>query len=92
MLKIEFQGQFKRDYKQAIKRGFDMNLFQKVVTMLAEEKALPPKYKDHALQNSKEYKDMRECHIQPDWLLVYKVYKDTLILQLIRTGTHSDLF
>ncbi|MBQ6845895.1 MAG: type II toxin-antitoxin system YafQ family toxin [Oscillospiraceae bacterium] len=92
MLKIEFQGQFKKDYKLAIKRGCNMQLFQEVVTLLAEEKTLPAKYKDHALLDSKEYKGMRECHIQPDWLLIYKIYKDTLILQLIRTGTHSDLF
>ena len=92
MLKLEFQGQFKKDYKLAVKRGFDVKLLQEVITMLAEEKPLPDKYKDHALNDSKDYKGMRECHIQPDWLLVYKIYKDTLILQLIRTGTHSDLF
>ena len=92
MLKIEFQGQFKKDYKLAVKRGCDVNLLQEVITMLAEEKPLPEKYKDHALHNSKEYKGMRECHIQPDWLLVYKIFKNTLILQLIRTGTHNDLF
>lgn len=92
MLKLEYQGQFKRDFKLAIKRGCDVKLIQEVITMLAEERPLPPKYKDHALQNSKEYKGMRECHIQPDWLLVYKILKDTLVLQLIRTGSHSDLF
>lgn len=92
MLKIEFQGQFKRDYKLAVKRGFNTKLLEEVITMLAQEQTLPPKYKDHALQDSKEYKGMRECHIQPDWLLVYKIFKDTLILQLIRTGSHSDLF
>ncbi len=92
MLKLEFQGQFKKDYKLAVKRGCNVKLLQEVITMLAEEIPLPAKYKDHALQDCKEYKGMRECHIQPDWLLVYKIYKDTLILQLIRTGTHSDLF
>ena len=92
MLKLEFQGQFKKDYKLALKRGCDVKQLQEVITLLAEEKPLPSKYKDHALQDSKEYKGMRECHIQPDWLLIYKVYKDSLILQLIRTGTHSDLF
>ena len=70
MLKLEFQGQFKKDYKLAVKRGFDVKLLQEVITMLAEEKPLPAKYKDHALQDSKEYKGMRECQIQPDWLLV----------------------
>ncbi|MBP3360036.1 MAG: type II toxin-antitoxin system YafQ family toxin [Clostridia bacterium] len=91
MLKIEYQTQFKRDYKQAIKRGFDVKKLMNVIEMLAEEKTLPSKYKDHKLNDSKEYKGMRECHIDPDWLLIYKVYKDKLVLQLIRTGSHSDL-
>ena len=66
--------------------------FQKVISLLANEQPLPAKYRDHALTSTKEYKDVRECHIQPDWLLIYKVYKDSLILKLIRTGSHSDLF
>ena len=92
MLKIEYQGQFKKDYKQAIKRGCNVRKLEEVISMLAEEKVLPPQYKDHKLNDSKEYKGMRECHIEPDWILIYKIYKDTLILQLIRTGSHSDLF
>lgn len=92
MLKIEFQGQFKRDFKLAVKRGCDIAEFQKVISLLANEQPLPAKYRDHALTNSKEFKDVRECHIQPDWFLIYKVYKEYLILKLIRTGSHSDLF
>lgn len=92
MLKIEFTGQFKKDYKLAIKRGCDPKELEKVVTLLVNEQPLPEKYRDHALINSRNYKDMRECHIAPDWLLVYKVLRDTLILRLIRTGSHSDLF
>lgn len=92
MLKIEFTGQFKRDFKLAVKRGCNPKDFQEVVTLLVNEQPLPDKYRDHALTNSRNYKDMRECHIEPDWLLIYKVYKDTLILKLIRTGSHSDLF
>lgn len=92
MLKIEYQAQFKKDYKLAVKRGCDIAEFVKVVTLLADEQPLPEKYCDHALTNSKEYKDVRECHIGPDWLLIYKVHKDTLILKLIRMGSHSDLF
>ena len=69
-----------------------MKQLEEVIAMLAEEKTLPPKYKDHSLRDSKEYKNVRECHIEPDWLLIYKIYKDTLILQLMRTGSHSDLF
>lgn len=92
MLKIEYQGQFKKDFKLAVKRGCDITELQKVISLLANEQPLPEKYRDHALTNSRDYKDVRECHIQPDWLLIYKVFKDTLILKLIRTGTHSDLF
>ena len=92
MLKIEFTGQFKKDYKLAIKRGCNEKDLAKVVSILASEKPLPQKYRDHALENSRNYKGMRECHIKPDWLLIYKVYSDRLVLELIRTGTHSDLF
>lgn len=92
MLKIEFRGQFKKDYKLAIKRGCDPNELVEVVTLLVNEQPLPEKYRDHDLTDSKEYKGMRECHIQPDWFLVYKIEKELLILRLIRTGTHSDLF
>jgi mRNA interferase YafQ len=92
MLKPEFTGQFKRDYKLAIKRGCDPANLQNVITMLVNEQPLPAQYRDHALTNSRHYKDMRECHIEPDWLLVYKIVQERLVLQLIRTGSHSDLF
>lgn len=92
MLKIEYQGQFKKDYKLALKRGFDPSLLTEVITLLANQQTLPPKYQDHSLTNSRKYKGVRECHIQPDWLLIYQINKDTLILRLIRTGSHSDLF
>lgn len=92
MLKPEFTGQFKKDYKLAVRRGFDPRKLEKVVLLLSSEQPLPEAYQDHALTNSRNYKGMRECHIQPDWLLVYKVVRESLILQLIRTGTHSDLF
>lgn len=92
MLKIEFTGQFKKDYKAALKRGCDPQELTTVITLLASEQPLPAKYRDHALANSRGFKDVRECHIKPDWLLVYKIYSDRLVLELIRTGTHSDLF
>ena len=92
MLKTEFTGQFKRDFKLAIKRGCNPDELQKVITLLVNEQPLPEKYRDHALTSSRNYTDMRECHIEPDWLLIYKVYRDMLILKLIRTGSHSDLF
>ncbi|MCM1043391.1 MAG: type II toxin-antitoxin system YafQ family toxin [Corallococcus sp.] len=92
MLKIEYQGQFKKDFKLAVKRGCNIAELQKVILLLANEQPLPEKYRDHALTNSREHKDVRECHIQSDWLLIYKICNDSLILKLIRTGTHSDLF
>ena len=92
MLKFVFSSQFKRDYKLAVKRGCDPKKLEEAVSILQAEKPLPEKYRDHDLTNSRNYKGMRGCHIEPDWLLVYKVYQDTLILKLIRTGSHSDLF
>lgn len=92
MLRPEFTGQFKKDYKLAIKRGCDPDKLSAVITMLINEQPLPERYKDHALVNSRNYKNMRECHIEPDWLLVYKIEQEILLLKLIRTGSHSDLF
>ncbi len=92
MLKLEFTGQFKKDYKIAVKRGCNISELEKVLTILCEGKELPPKYKDHALINSRNYKNVRECHIEPNWLLVYQVVHTNLLLKLIRTGSHSDLF
>lgn len=92
MLSIEFTTQFKKDYKLAIKRGCNPDKLMEVIELLANEAELPAKYRDHVLTNSRNYKDMRELHIQPDWLLVYKIYQQRLTLELIRTGSHSDLF
>jgi mRNA interferase YafQ len=90
MLKIEYHSKFKKDYKRAVKRGCDVQKIQAVVKLLAEQKTLPEKYKDHELVG--EYKGYRECHITPDWLLIYKVKDSELVLLLVRTGSHSDLF
>lgn len=76
--------------KTAIKRGYRIDLLETVVELLATGRALPEKYKDHVL--SGEYGGFRECHITPDWLLVYQIRENELILFLSRTGTHSDLF
>ena len=78
MLKPEFSGQFKKDYKKAIKRGFDPNKLSVVMELLCAEIPLPEKYRDHALVNSKNYKGMRECHVEPDWLLIYKIFREEL--------------
>lgn len=85
-------NQFKKDYKLAKKRGCNIEELHLVVGWLANGEELPKKYCDHALVDSKEYKSARECHIEPDWLLVYRVIDDLLLLQLLRTGSHSDLF
>ena len=90
MLTIQYQTAFKRDYKRIVKRGYDTRLLEEVIEMLAEQKPLPEKFRDHDLTGN--YKGCRECHILPDWLLVYEVNNDELILYLIRTGSHSDLF
>ena len=90
MLTIKYQSAFKKDYKRIKKRGYDTRLLEKVVGLLSEGKPLPPEYKDHAL--SGDYGGCRECHIAPNWLLVYEVVERELVLYLMRTGTHSDLF
>lgn len=89
MLKIRVHNKFKKDLKQISKRGYDEEKLWSVVEQLANGIALPPKNRDHALTGN--YVGCRECHIEPDWLLVYEIQKDELILLLIRTGTHSDL-
>lgn len=82
--------QFKKDYKLAMKRGMKIELLEDVIAALAIGVQLPEKNKDHAL--SGDWAGHRECHIQPDWLLVYRIDDDVLVLTLSRTGTHSDLF
>lgn len=81
---------FRKDLKIAIKRGYDTRLLDDVVTKLSHGEILDPKYKDHSLTGN--YIGKRECHITPDWLLIYEYDNDNLFLYLTRTGTHSDLF
>ena len=92
MLKIVYHNQFKRDYKRIIKRGCNPSLLTNVLSIIVNEQPLPAKYKDHSLAASSYYKGVRECHVQPDWLLIYRINQETQILYLIRTGTYSDLF
>lgn len=80
---------FKKDYKKLVKRQYNITLLDEVVEQLLNGNPLPEKNKDHALTGN--WKGFRECHIMPDWLLVYRIYEDKLILSLIRTGSHSDL-
>lgn len=90
MLKIQYHSKFKKDYKKIIKRGYSQEDFKTVLNILVSGNPLPEKYRDHNLSGN--YIGFRECHINPDWLLIYKVDNDILTLTLIRTGTHSDLF
>ncbi|MEY8262375.1 type II toxin-antitoxin system YafQ family toxin [Oscillospiraceae bacterium 50-60] len=90
MLTIKYQTAFKKDYKRIKKRGYDTRLLEKVIELLAEGQDLPAEYRDHALSGN--YNGCRECHIAPDWLLVYEVIEKELLLYLTRTGTHSDIF
>lgn len=89
-MKYEIQrtSQFKKDYKIAVKRGLKISLLKEIVLLLADGQPLPEKNKDHALTG--DWKGYRECHIEPDWLLVYRIFEDKLILSLTGTGTHSD--
>ena len=90
MLDIVLSNQFKKDIKLILKRGYDIELLNYVVDKLASEEALDERYRDHALTGN--YVDFRECHIKPDWLLIYRIDNNELYLFLSRTGTHSDLF
>ena len=91
MLKLEFTGRFKKDYKIAVKRGCNPRRLEEVLELLQKEEILPSKYRDHQLVNSRNYQNMRECHIEPDWLLIYRINEDELILVATRLGSHSDL-
>lgn len=90
MLDVYFSTRFKKDYKRIKKQKKDVELLLDVVDILAAEETLDEKYQDHALTG--EYTGHRECHIQPDWLLIYKTDGNDLILTLTRTGSHSELF
>ena len=90
MLTIKYETTFKKDFKRIVRRGYDIRLLENVIEMLANGQVLPEKYRDHSLIG--DYADCRECHITPDWLLIYKISNAELILYLTRTGTHSDLF
>ena len=90
MYKIIATNKFKNDLKTILKRGYNLNLLDEVVTKLSKGESLPIKNKDHSLSGN--YAGKRECHITPDWLLIYETEEDALYLYLMRTGTHSDLF
>ena len=88
MLTFHRISRFKKDYKQCVKRGNDIAKLHSVIELLANGKKLDAKCRDHSLLG--DYRDCRECHLEPDWLLIYKLTENEITL--IRTGTHSDLF
>lgn len=90
MLDIVLSNRFKKDLKLAAKRGLDLDELEAIVNQLAAQQPLPAKNRDHALTG--DYIGFRECHIRPDWLLVYRVDGEDLVLFLFRTGSHTDLF
>ena len=90
MYSISFTNKFKKDYKLCVKRGYDIEKLQTVITLLKETGKLPAKYKPHKLSGN--YTGLWECHIKPDWLLVWLQDDNKLTLILTNTGTHSDLF
>lgn len=89
-LEVKYSSKFKKGLKTAVKRGLDISLLENVVEKLKNRMPLEEKYQDHSLKG--KMSKYRECHIQPDWLLVYLIEKDVLVLTLIDIGSHSDLF
>ena len=90
ILKVKYTTKFKKSLKLAAKRGLKISLLEQVVVKIQNMEPLEDKYKDHELKG--RYKGFRECHIHPDWLLVYLIDKDILTLTLVDTGSHADLF
>ena len=90
MYEIRPTKRFQRDVKRIQKRGYDMSLLSDILKKLANGEPLPPKNRDHQLTG--DFNGCRECHITPDWLLVYETVEEELILYLTRTSTHSDVF
>ena len=88
--KIKFTSRFKKDLKQAKKQGKDIEMLFDVIEKIANDETLDGKYRDHSLSGN--YKGTRECHIEPDFLLIYEKIEEVLVLSLVRTGSHSDLF
>ena len=87
---LKHTTKFKKDYKLAKKRGLDMTLLEYIIDELLQGHTLDAKYLDHPLHG--DYEGFNECHIQPNWLLIYGKDEDNLILTAVRTGTHSDVF
>ena len=90
MFEIDLKNSFKKDFKLALKRGLNEEKLEEVLILLRQNGKLPPKYKAHILKGN--YINLWECHIQPDWLLIWDQNDRIRLITLIRTGTHSDMF
>ena len=90
MLDVRYSTKFKKDFKTCVKRHYKMELLQQAIDILRIPDTLPPKNRDHNLSGN--YSKYRECHIEPDWLLIYQINNGKLLLILSQTGTHADLF
>jgi mRNA interferase YafQ len=88
--RVAYTNVFKRQRKALIARGYDISLLDDTIKVLANGEALPERFRDHALQG--ERKGYRDCHVRPDWVLIYRIDNDVLTLLLSETGTHADLF
>ncbi len=89
---VDYTNNFKKQYKKAKKQEKDLTELYRIIEQLAKGEKLEAKHKDHPLINDKKYKNCRECHIEPNWLLIYQINNNELILLLFATGSHSELF
>lgn len=89
---IKFTSSFKKSLKKVLKQGKEFKKIKTIIVKLANKEELEIKYKNHELNDNKKFKNCKECHVEPDWLLVYKYYENDLILLLVETGSHSEKF
>ncbi len=89
--KVKYSKDFKKALKKVTKQGKNIDKLLEVVNILSTRQQLDSKYKDHALYDDKRFKDCRDCHIEPDWILIYKYLDDEIILLLVNTGSHSEV-
>jgi mRNA interferase YafQ len=89
---IKFTSSFKKSLKKVLKQGKEFKKIKTIIVKLANKEELEIKYKNHELNDNKKFKNCKECHVEPDWLLVYKYYENDLILLLVETGNHSEIF
>lgn len=89
---IKFTSSFKKSLKKVLKQGKEFKKIKTIIVKLANKEELEIKYKNHELNDNKKFKNCKECHVEPDWLLVYEYYENDLILLLVETGSHSEIF